>query len=130
MFIGLYGEIRSSLYLPVLLPLSVRVSPVCCYAHVRGKDLSCALSLRAFTFFHIWFPQIFQYPPLDFTGEKCPCAPVINTNMETRKKPERKIPLPEEPRRARAPSSPKRARIYYGESEVAVTAKERKCSTC
>ena len=39
-------------------------------------------------------------------------APVINIKMKTRKKPERKVPLPEEPRRARAPSSPKkRARI-------------------
>ena len=40
-------------------------------------------------------------------------APVINIKMKTRKKPERKVPLPEEPRRARAPPSspPKRARI-------------------
>ncbi len=38
-------------------------------------------------------------------------APEISIKMKTRKKPEQKVPLPEELRRARAPSSPKRARI-------------------
>ena len=79
---SIYDEIRDTrVYIsPVLLPLCAWVSRT--YA-VR-LDPSCALSLRVFTFFHIWFPQnqIFQYPILISTPSHPPFHDQISPRVE------------------------------------------------